>query len=67
MYIQICVLQAIELDPGNESYKGNLDAVEEQLQSGSSARAQGGGAAPQGGATPGGGDAGPGLPGLGGD
>ena len=64
----MCDLQAIKLDPGNESYKGNLDAVEEQLRS-SSSGPQGGGAAPQGSGVagvgvPGGGE-GPGLPGKG--
>ena len=66
----MCDLQAIKLDPSNESYKGNLDAVEEKLRS-SSSGPQGGGAAPQGpGAAgvgaPGGGE-GQGLPGLGGE
>ena len=62
----MCVHQAIKLDPGNESYKGNLDAVEEQLRTSSSGGAQGGGVAPQGGgAAPQGGGAGPGAPGGG--
>ena len=36
--------QAIQLDPANESYKGNLDALQEQLKASNSP--QGGGANP---------------------
>ena len=56
LYLCVHDLQAIKLDPAlYESYKGNLDAVEEQLRS-SSSGPQGGGAgvgAPDGGEGPG--------------
>ena len=42
-------LQAIELDPGNESYKANLQTVEEQLRGDAGTASSAGGGATSGG------------------